>query len=123
MKELPFPPRDERPDPAVTAALEELLLPPGGDAYWARLERGILDRIEADAGWWTELAHWARPALAAAAALVLLAGAAVVREARTTADAVYADVVAATPLPADLTVRPIEQDDRAETLRFLFAQQ
>lgn len=118
-----FASRDQL-DETVVQALRDALSPPGGDAYWTRLESVIMARLDAvEHGWWGELAHWVRPALIAAAVLIMTATAAVVRTSQAESHAMYENVVATgnpLPLPEELTVRPVAQGDREETLRFLF---
>lgn len=118
-----FASRDQL-DGSVIEALRETLAPPGGAGYWSELEQAIMSRIDtADLGWWGELAPWARPALIAAAVLVMTATAAVVRTSQEESHAMYENVVATgspLPLPEELTVRPVAQGDREATLRFLF---
>lgn len=115
----------DRLDDTVVHALRELLAPPGGEGYWTELEGSIMARLDAgDLGWWGELTHWARPALIAAAILVMTATAAMVRTSQAESHAMYENVVAAgspAPLPEELSVRPIAQGDREATLQFLFA--
>jgi len=114
-----FPSRDDRLDDAIVAAMQDLLTPPGGEAFWSSLEGSIMARLDtADFGWWGELTRWTRPALAAAAALVIVAGAAMLRTSEVEAHAVF-EQVAMNPVPEDLTVLPAAQGDREETLRFL----
>ena len=119
-----FPERDQL-DGAVLSALREVLSPPGGEGYWTELEGSIMSRLEkSDLGWWGELTHWARPALIAAAVLIMTATAAMVRASQAEAHAMYENVVATgspLPLPEELTVRPVAEGDREATLRFLFA--
>ena len=115
----------DRLDAGVVDAMRGLLAPPGGEGYWTELEGSIMARLDsADLGWWGELAHWGRPALIAAAVLIMTATAAMVRTSQAEQHAMYENVVASgspAPLPDELTVRPIAQGDREATLRFLFA--
>jgi hypothetical protein len=64
-----------------------------------------------------------RPALAAAAVLVLLAGAAMVRARHAEAHMAYADLLAPSPAaaaaPVETALRPALQGDREATFRFL----
>jgi hypothetical protein len=66
-------------DESLTALIRDAYTPEGGDAYWAGLEQRIMARVasqpsSSDAGWWSVLAPWARPALVAAAAIFAIAG-------------------------------------------------
>ena len=68
-------------DADITKALREIYAPPAEGAYWDALERRILSYVRAhrDAvipvNWWSDLATWAGPGLAAAALLFVAAGA------------------------------------------------
>lgn len=65
----------------VIGAVRELHAPPGGDAYWPLLESLVLARIGAAAEnrWWQVLDAWARRGLVAAAVILAVAGALLVR--------------------------------------------
>ena len=117
-----FSSRDGRLDDAVVEALRAALTPPGGDGYWTELEGSIMARIETgDLGWWAEITSFTRPALVAAAALIIAAGAAMLRTEQAEAHAVYEDVVAMTHLPEGANLRtPVDQGDLEESLRILF---
>lgn len=119
-----FASRDQLDAPVVDA-IRDLLAPPGGEGYWSELESSIMARIgSSDLGWWGELTNWARPALVAAAVLIITATAAMLHWQQAAAELPYDNVVATgspLPLPDELTVRPVAQGDREATLRFLFA--
>jgi len=111
-------------DDAVTRALRELHAPPGGDGYWSGLEVRIMARIaSAETAWWSELGRWARPALAAAAALVLAAGLLLFRSREAERQVAYEDVLSApTPISVAGAARPSSLrglEQREETLQFL----
>jgi hypothetical protein len=112
-------------DDEVTRGLRELVAPPADESYWAGLEARIMARIGiADPGWWTELGRWARPALAAAAILVIAAGLLVFRTRDAATQVAYEDVLAApTPISVAGAARPAALRDihgeREEVLRFL----
>ena len=118
-----FSQRDGALDDSVADAIRTLLAPPGGEGYWTELEGSIMARLgAADLGWWEELTHWARPALVAAAALIVVASAAMLRTDEAQAHAVYEDVVAMTELPDDVVARPpVDQADLEENMRDYFA--
>jgi hypothetical protein len=115
----------DRLDDTVVGAMRDLLAPPGGEGYWSELERSIMARLDTtDFGWWGELTTWARPALVAAAVLVLTATAAMLHTRQQATELPYENLVATgspLPLPEELSVRPVAQGEREETLRFLFA--
>ena len=109
----------------TTRGLRELYGAPAGESYWATLEARIMARIaQAESGWWSELGRWMRPALVAAAALVVAAGLIVFRTREAATQVAYEDVLAApTPISVEGTARPADlrgmQGQREETLFFL----
>jgi hypothetical protein len=111
-------------DEGVTRALRELHAPPSGESYWADLEARIMARIaHAEPAWWSEFGRWARPALAAAAAVVLAAGLLLFRSREVERQVAYEDVLAApTPISFAGAARPASLrglEQREETLQFL----
>ena len=114
-------------DDHVTRALCELHAPPVEESYWAALEARIMARIgQAETAWWSELGRWARPALVAAAAIVIAAGLVILRTREDAKQVAYEDVLAApTPISVAGTARPSSlrglQNEREETLRFLIS--
>jgi hypothetical protein len=117
--------RLHREDDPVTQALRELHAPPGGESYWAGFEAQIMARIgQAEAAWWSELGRLARPALVAAAALLVAAGLLLFRTRDDRVQIAYEDVLAApTPISVAGAARPAAlqglHGERDETLRFL----
>jgi hypothetical protein len=73
---------DDGGDAKITEMLRDVYAPPAGGAYWDALETRILSYIKTheDAvasipvNWWSDLASWAGPGLAAAALLFVAAG-------------------------------------------------
>jgi hypothetical protein len=111
-------------DDEVTRGLRALYAAPEGDAYWNELEARILARLsDVELGWWSELDRWARPALAAAAVLILAAGVAMFRAREAEATLAYRSLLAPTQIPVETAVRPMLQDDRDGTLRFVLTRQ
>jgi hypothetical protein len=112
-------------DDEVTRGLRGLYAAPAGHAYWTELESRIMARVaEVELGWWTELDRWLRPALVAAAVLVMAAGIAMFRahQSRTTED--FDALFEPTPVPGapvEATARPVYQDSRDAVLRFLLS--
>ena len=72
---------NDRLDDDVMAAMRGLYEPPANPRYWDSLESRISSRIRAgvddarDAAWYSVLANWAAPGLAAAALVLAVAGA------------------------------------------------
>jgi hypothetical protein len=95
-------------DPELTDALRAHYAPPADEGYWDALEARILARVARGADpelWWSALADMARPALAAAAILVLVAGAAVVHTRQLEARDAYASVISAGPPSIETSAR------------------
>jgi hypothetical protein len=71
---------DDEGDAKITAMLRDVYAPPAEGAYWDGLETRIMSYIKAHdvasipVNWWSDLASWARPGLAAAALLFVAAG-------------------------------------------------
>jgi hypothetical protein len=112
-------------DDEVTRGLRELHAPPAEEGYWAGLEARIMARIgQADSAWWLVLGGWTRPAMVAAAILIIAAGLLVVRTREAATQVAYEDVLAApTPISVAGTARSAAlrglQGEREEVLRFL----
>jgi hypothetical protein len=108
-------------DDEVVRGLRSLYAAPAGDAYWNELESRIMARVsDVELGWWTELDRWMRPALVAAAVLLLAAGAAMVRAHQAEADIAADNMLSSPPAPIPTAIRPAMQDDREARIRFLF---
>jgi hypothetical protein len=108
-------------DDEVVRGLRSLYAAPAGDAYWNELESRIMARVsDVELGWWTELDRWVRPALVAAAVLLLTAGAAMVRAHQTEADIAADNMLSSPAVPVSSAIRPAMQDDREARIRFLF---
>ena len=71
---------EDGPDAELTKALREIYAAPAAASYWDRLEQQIMayvrDHVAAviPVNWWSDLASWAGPGLAAAALLFIAAG-------------------------------------------------
>jgi hypothetical protein len=72
---------DGNADARTVGALRELYAPPAEDAYWIALENRVMARIAEHRGvaripvnWWSDLASWAGPGLAAAALIFAAVG-------------------------------------------------
>ena len=120
MTDLRLYPNDGGDD--VTRGMRELYAAPTDDAYWDQLESRVMARIaHVDWGWWAELGQWARPALVAAALLIITAGLALVHARQDDTQVAYENILTPTPVPAETAVRPMLLSDRDATLRFVLA--
>lgn len=106
-------------------ALRAQISPPGDDGYWDALHASIMSRIaEAEAqAWWVVLSRWARPSLAAAAAAILVAGAAVLALREEPVQQVeYADVIGAQPqVPVQTAEYATPRSAREATFQFVMS--
>ena len=108
-------------DDEVVRGLRSLYAAPAGDAYWNELEARIMVRVaDVELDWWTELDRWIRPALAAAAVLLVAAGVAMFRAHETEADIAAETMLSSPAVPVSTAIRPALQDDREARIRFLF---
>ncbi len=71
---------DDKGDAKITEMLRDMYAPPAEGAYWDALEGRIMSYIKAHReavipiNWWSDLASWAAPGMAAAALLFVAAG-------------------------------------------------
>ena len=73
---------DDEGDAKITEVLRDVYAPPAEGAYWNALEARIMSYIKTHEGvaasipvnWWSDLASWSAPGLAAAALLFVAAG-------------------------------------------------
>jgi len=108
-------------DDEVTRGLRSLYAAPSGDAYWNELESRIMARVaDVELGWWTELERWVRPALVAAAALLLTAGIAMFRAHQSESDLAVDTMIGGAPVPVSTAIRPALDNDREARIRYLF---
>jgi hypothetical protein len=108
-------------DDEVVSGLRSLYAAPSGDGYWNELEARIMSRVaDVELGWWTELDRWVRPALAAAAALLLATGLAMYRAHQVEQEIAAESMLTAPAVPVSTAIRSIPQDDREARIRFLF---
>src|SRR5690348_1853325 len=109
---------DNDGDDEIGRGLRALYAAPAGEPYWNDLEARIMGRIvEVDLGWWAELDRWARPALVAAAVLVLAAGVAMFRARQVETQTAYENILTPSPVPVETVIRPTLEGDREASLR------
>jgi hypothetical protein len=110
-------------DAEVTRELREMYAAPSSDSYWRSLEARILSGLTRASApgrrWWDELDRWMRPALAAAAVVLLAAGVALVRAHQVEQEVAYEAMLTPTSLPIETAVRPVLQEQRDATFRYL----
>src|SRR5262244_3191228 len=107
-------------DDEVVRGLRSLYAAPAGDAYWNELQSRIMARVsDVELEWWTELDRWIRPALAAAAVLLLAASAAMFYARQTEADIAVDTMLSAPVAPMSTAIRPTLQDERDARTRYL----
>jgi hypothetical protein len=121
-------------DAGLTEILRAAYAPPAEDAYWDALEGRIMSHIAESrpkvgipVNWWSDLANWAAPGLAAAALLFVAAGMLWSRQneedLRTSYDAVT-ESVAADILPGAVQVVTAPHDgssQREATFRYVLS--
>lgn len=108
-------------DDEIVRGLRALYAAPAGEAYWSELQARVMSRVaDVELGWWTELDRWARPALAAAAILLISAGVAMFRAHQSEADIAAESMLSSPAVPVSSAIRPAYQDDQGARLRFLF---
>ena len=108
-------------DDEVARGLRSLYAAPAGDAYWNELQARIMARVaDVELGWWNELDRWVRPALAAAAVLLIAAGVAMFRAHEVEGDIAAENMLSSPAVPVSTAIRPALQDEREARIRFLF---
>jgi hypothetical protein len=107
----------------VTDALRAHYAPPADERYWDALEARILAHVARGGSerWWSALADMARPALAAAAILVLVAGAAVAHTRQLDARNAYASVISAAPPSVESSARLSSTPDGDATINYILS--
>ena len=108
----------------LTDALRAHYAPPGEPGYWESLEARILAHVARAGqveGWWSALAGMARPALAAAAVLVFVAGAAVFHTRQLEARNAYASVISAAPPSVQTAARMSSLPDGDATIEYILS--
>lgn len=111
-------------DDELTDALRSHYAAPSDPGYWSALEARILAHVARAGqldGWWSALAGMARPALAAAAVLVFVAGAAVAHIQRLEARNAYASVISAAPPSVETAARTSSVADGDATIDYMLS--
>ena len=120
MTDHPWTPSDDE----LTDALRTHYAAPSDPGYWSTLEARILAHVARAGqldGWWSALAGMARPALAAAAVLVFVAGVAVVHTQQAEARSAYASVISAAPPSVETAARVSSVADGDATLDYMLS--
>jgi hypothetical protein len=122
MTDLNFPAGDDD----VTRGLRGLYAAPAGHAYWNELESRIMARVaEVELGWWTELDRWLRPALVAAAVLVVTAGVAMFHAQKSETESASEELFSPPPVPgAPVEASAVQRataEPRDNALRFIIS--
>lgn len=106
----------------VTRELRARYAAPSDESYWVRLEARVMQYIaDVERGWWSELDRWTRPALLAAAALLVACGIALYRAHQAEQTAAYQALLAPVARPAEAVARPMLQDPRDGTVRYVLS--
>ena len=108
-------------DDEIVQGLREIYAAPADDEYWRGLQARILSRLTTvpTIAWWDEMDRWMRPAIAAAAVVLLAAGVAMFRAHQSEQQVAYEAMLTPTPLPVETAVRPVLQEEREATFRYL----
>ena len=121
-------------DPRISALLRDIYAPPAESGYWEDLEGRIVARVQdyrasivpIPVNWWSDLAAWAGPGLAAAALIFAAAGVVLSREndedLRTTYEEVTDPVADALPGAVQVVVAPHDGSSQREaTFRYVLS--
>lgn len=107
-------------DDEIERELRAIYAAPADESYWTGLEARIMSRVaDLDLGWWGELDRWARPALIAAAMLLMAASVAMFRARQAETALAYENILAPGPAPVETAVRPTLEGEREATLRYV----
>jgi len=111
------------PDDDVTRGLRQIYAAPKEDGYWRSLEARILSHLVSapSSSWSDELQGLMRPALVAAAVVLMAAGVALFRAHQADQEFAYESMLTPTTLPVETAVRPVGQGKREGTFRYLMS--
>ena len=112
-------------DAEVRQVLRAHYTAPSGDSYWSSLERRIMERVGSDGvrEWWTYFPEWVRFGLAAAAAVVLVAGVVSWQTSARETNMAYEEIIG-TPIELPVlteTINAVPRTQRQQTLRYLLS--
>lgn len=116
--------RWSRSDVELTGALRAHYAAPTDESYWDSLEARILARVAQHPevqGWWSAVAELARPALAAAAILIVVAGAAMMHSRQLEAASAYDSVISAAPPSVETAARTSSLGDGDATINYILS--
>ena len=113
-------------DRETVQALRAELSAPGGEGYWESLHAGIMSRLAAaeSQAWWMVLTRWTRPALAAAALVMVIATAAmiVLSSGREPTEVAYEDLLEGSPqVPIQMARATTPSVAREATFQFVMS--
>ena len=111
----------------VTDALRAMYAAPTDESYWESLEARILAHVSRVSrggdvqGWWSAMTDLARPALAAAAILIFVAGAAVMHTRQLEDRDAYASVISAAPPSIETAARSGSAGDGDAVINYIMS--
>jgi len=108
----------------LTGELRAMYAAPTDESYWEGLEARILARVARRGdvqGWWSALTEMARPALAAAAILIFVAGAAVMHTRQLEDRDAYAIVISAAPPSIETAARSASAGDGDAVINYIMS--
>ena len=111
-------------DVELTDVLRAHYAAPGDESYWEALEARILAHVKRGRdieGWWSALAGMSRPVLAAAAILILVAGAAVVHTQQLDARNAYESVISGAPPSVESLARSTSVSEGDATINYILS--
>ena len=111
-------------DVEITGALRSHYAAPTNESYWNGLEARILAHVARGGeatGWWSALAEMSRPALAAAAILIVVAGAAMMHSRQLEARNAYDSVISAAPPSVETAARASSLGDGDAAINYMLS--
>lgn len=111
-------------DVDIEGALRDHYAAPTDESYWDSLEARILAHVARGGeitGWWSALADMARPALAAAALLIVVAGAAMAHSRQLEVRNAYDSVISAAPPSVETAARTSSIGDGDVAINYMLS--